>query len=70
MTVPLVSRICGPERLIMPAVSQRICATEIAAMNDWCHQTEIAFTPTFFINGYQLPPIYKIKDLDYLLTSG
>ncbi len=28
-------------------------------MNKWCIDTGIAFTPTFFVNGYQLPDIYK-----------
>lgn len=42
---------------------------KIIAMDDWCKQNNIAFTPTFFINGYQLPKIYNINDLKYFLTS-
>lgn len=40
---------------------------KIEAMSKWCKQTEIAFTPTFFINGYQLPDVYNISDLKYFL---
>ncbi len=40
---------------------------KVDAMDKWCKATEISFTPTFFINGYQLPEIYNLKDLKYLL---
>lgn len=40
----------------------------IAAMRDWCDKTGIAFTPTFFVNGHQLPNIYSAGDLQYFLT--
>jgi len=39
----------------------------IEAMNKWCREIDIQFTPTFFINGYQLPDIYSIGDIKYLL---
>lgn len=38
-------------------------------MNQWCDKTEINFTPTFFINGNQLPEMYNIEDLKYFITS-
>jgi len=41
---------------------------KVEAMNKWCNQTEIVFTPTFFINGYQLPDVYNISDLKYFLS--
>ncbi|MBS0030359.1 vitamin K epoxide reductase family protein [Chitinophaga sp. 22321] len=41
---------------------------KIEAMRKWCDQTEISFTPTFFINGYQMPDIYTVEDLKYFLT--
>lgn len=40
---------------------------KLKAMREWCDKTEIAFTPTFFVNGYQLPEIYTIDDLKYFL---
>ena len=40
---------------------------KLVAMRAWCNQMEIAFTPTFFVDGYQLPEVYTIKDLDYFL---
>jgi len=41
---------------------------KIEAMRKWCDETEISFTPTFFINGYQMPDIYTVEDLKYFLT--
>lgn len=42
--------------------------TKIEAMREWCDRAEIHFTPTFFINGYQLPPNYTVNDLKYFLS--
>jgi protein-disulfide isomerase len=41
---------------------------KVEAMKDWCSKTEIQFTPTFFINGYQLPSNYSVNDLKYFLS--
>ena len=41
---------------------------QIEAMRQWCDQTGIVFTPTFFVNGRQLPEIYTVSDLKYFLT--
>lgn len=41
---------------------------KLKSMNDWCEKTGISFTPTFFIDGYQLPNIYNVEDLKYLLA--
>jgi len=41
---------------------------KISAMNEWCNKTEIQFTPTFFVNGYQLPTNYSVHDLKYFLS--
>ena len=41
---------------------------KIEAMSDWCDKTEIRFTPTFFVNGYQLPANYSVHDLKYFLS--
>ncbi len=38
-------------------------------MSEWCKAIEIAFTPTFFMNGYQLPDAYSIGDLKYFLAE-
>jgi protein-disulfide isomerase len=42
---------------------------KLEAMSNWCQQTEITFTPTFFINGFQLPDIYRITDVKHLLPT-
>jgi protein-disulfide isomerase/uncharacterized membrane protein len=42
---------------------------KIAAMEKWCKATDIVFTPTIFINGYQLPDAYSIEDLQYFLLE-
>lgn len=39
----------------------------IEKMSQWCKEMEITFTPTVFVNGYQLPDVYTIEDLSYLL---
>jgi len=41
---------------------------KIKAMREWCDKTDITFTPTFFIDGYQLPDIYTVTDLKYFLS--
>ena len=41
---------------------------KIEYMSEWCKEIDIQFTPTFFINGYQLPDIYNIGDIKYLLA--
>ncbi|MGF2413631.1 thioredoxin domain-containing protein [Ferruginibacter sp.] len=42
---------------------------KIERMAKWCSETGIAFTPTIFINGYQLPNAYSIEDLQYFLLE-
>ena len=41
--------------------------SKIEAMDKWCMEMEIKYTPTVFINGYELPEIYTVEDLKYLL---
>jgi len=41
---------------------------KIKQMSDWCAETKIKFTPTFFVNGNQLPEMYNVADLKYFLT--
>lgn len=38
-------------------------------MEKWCKETDIRFTPTIFINGYELPAAYDIEDLNYFLQE-
>ena len=42
----------------------------INAMNDWCTSTGITYTPTVFLNGFQLPSSYGIEDLHYFLLDS
>lgn len=42
---------------------------KIEEMDRWCKSEGISFTPTFFINNYRLPEIYKIDDLRFLLQA-
>ena len=42
---------------------------KIEMMDKWCKATDITFTPTIFINGYQLPDAYTIEDLEYFLLE-
>jgi len=41
---------------------------KVEAMWQWCTKTDISATPTFFVNGYQLPDMYSIHDLKYFLS--
>lgn len=43
--------------------------SKLDAMRSWCDKTGITFTPTFFINGHQLPEMYTVSDLKYLLKT-
>lgn len=40
---------------------------KLEAMDKWCKEIGISFTPTFFVNGYQLPEAYSVNDLKHLL---
>jgi protein-disulfide isomerase len=42
---------------------------KIEAMYEWCSKTEITFTPTLFVDGRQLPPLYSVDDLKYFLST-
>ena len=42
---------------------------KIEAMFNWYNKMEVQFTPTIFINGYQLPDAYVIEDLQYFLMD-
>ena len=36
-------------------------------MSQFCNQVHIIGTPTIFINGYQLPDIYRVQELEYCI---
>ncbi|MFD0763264.1 vitamin K epoxide reductase family protein [Mucilaginibacter lutimaris] len=52
---------------------------KLDAMGDWCNAVDIRHTPTFFISiksnenqpsrFFQLPPVYEVSDLKYLLAE-
>lgn len=39
----------------------------VEAMHKWCTEMDITFTPTYFLNGYQLPDIYDVEEIDIFL---
>jgi len=41
----------------------------VEAMFKWCKNMNIQYTPTYFINGYELPNVYSIEDLKYFLLE-
>lgn len=43
---------------------------KLKKMHQWCDAMKITHTPTFFLNGYELPDTYKIEDLKYLLKEN
>lgn len=42
---------------------------KLTAMRRWCERTAVQFTPTFFVNGYQLADMYSVEDLKYILQT-
>jgi len=42
---------------------------KLKAMSAWCKDMDIAATPTYFLNGYQLPDAYSVEDLEYFLLA-
>ena len=42
---------------------------KIHEMAAWCTATDIAYTPSIFVNGHLLPESYKIDDLKYILRA-
>ncbi|MES2730208.1 MAG: thioredoxin domain-containing protein [Bacteroidota bacterium] len=40
---------------------------KLEAMQQWCEAMQIAFTPTFFVNGHQLPEPYSIQDVKHFV---
>ncbi|MFT3749814.1 MAG: thioredoxin domain-containing protein [Agriterribacter sp.] len=42
---------------------------KLAAMNSWCRKMEVFATPTFFLDGTEVPDAYNIEDLEYFLLE-
>jgi thiol-disulfide isomerase/thioredoxin len=42
---------------------------KVAAMYKWCREVDIKATPTFFLNGYKVPDVYSIEELEYFLLE-
>jgi uncharacterized membrane protein len=40
----------------------------IRKMREWCDKAKITGTPTYFVDGYELPSLYTVDDLKYLLV--
>jgi protein-disulfide isomerase len=40
---------------------------KIEKMSDWCNKVGIQYTPTIFVDGYELPKNYHLKDINYFL---
>lgn len=41
---------------------------KVKEMADWCERENIQFTPTFFVDGYELPEVYGVDDLKYFFS--
>ncbi len=41
---------------------------KLEAMDSWCKAIGISFTPTIFIDCYQMPEVYKIEDVKHLVN--
>jgi len=51
-----------------PVVIDEIAEVVTKNQKDWCEMADITVTPTVFINGHKLPPIYDLEDIRYLLN--
>ena len=40
---------------------------KIEKMSNWCNNVGIQYTPTLFIDGYELPKNYQLKDINYFI---
>lgn len=40
---------------------------KIEKMSSWCNEVGIQYTPTLFIDGYELPKNYQLKDINYFI---
>ncbi|MEI6263804.1 MAG: vitamin K epoxide reductase family protein [Sphingobacteriia bacterium] len=41
---------------------------KIDLMKSWCDKVKIQYTPTIFIDGYELPKNYQLKDVNYFFS--
>jgi uncharacterized membrane protein len=41
---------------------------KIDLMRSWCDSVKIQYTPTIFIDGYELPKNYQLNDVNYFLS--
>ncbi|WP_346766831.1 thioredoxin domain-containing protein [Pseudoflavitalea sp. G-6-1-2] len=44
-------------------------STSIEAMYSWCRKNNTNYTPSYYLNGHQLPAAYSIADLQYFLSE-
>ncbi len=42
---------------------------QINSMTQWCEEMQISYTPTFFVNGHELPSTYTVEDVRHILSS-
>ncbi len=42
---------------------------KLAAMSNWCKEMNVVATPTFFLDGNEMPDAYSIEDLEYFLLE-
>lgn len=41
---------------------------KIKKMREWCVRNNIKYTPTLFINGYEIPLQYQLSDINYFIS--
>ncbi len=46
-----------------PLLTDMNIETQLKQQEEWSNDSKISFTPTIFINGYELPKQYKVDDL-------
>jgi hypothetical protein len=58
------------EKYPLPSIGETPAIEALAARHsDWFDKADVKGTPTFFVNGYQLPGQYRIEDLSHLVVG-
>jgi uncharacterized membrane protein len=52
-----------------PVTVDAAVAEKLNKQTHWCEMAEIHATPTIVVNGFELPHIYQVSDLKYMLAN-
>ena len=50
-------------------IHEEMCQAMEAQHSKWTQEAHVQFTPSFFVNGYQLPKEYSIDDMIAIIPA-